>query len=168
MQSAKDSVYVAFRERLAVVNSQRTIEIAGRTRPAVTSLENSAISAPATNAIRRDTFELKWGAAEVVESTMSARRQMMKIECQISYKTSGDDPAGADRGRTLGAMDVELVGMCTPLHTAKQDYSQLPPAPLGTTVFWGHPQFGAVEDKAGVLHRTAKLSVFFFPEVSAA
>jgi len=39
---------------------------------------------------------------------------------------------------------------------------------LGSTVFWGLPEFGAIESAHDELRRQARLAVFFFSEVDQA
>ncbi len=119
MQFAKDSFYMALRERLASLNPQRTVTLNGATRPAVV-------------------------------------------------------------GRTLTALDMELMSICQPLRTAKCDFTQTPSVDLGTNVFWTAPQFDSITGSNGPrrealpgktqsvrLERRALLKVFFFSEVNA-
>jgi hypothetical protein len=167
MQFAKDSVYVALRDRLAVINPQRVLEIAGVLRPAVLVAENQALTLRNQAPLVRDAFVLHWGSVEAVAATSSAKRPLMKLALQISYSVAGTDASGNGRGRALGAMDSELLQMCVPRRTAKQDYTQPSPVPLGSMVFWSDPHFSAPEESAGVLRRTAQLSVFYFPELEA-
>jgi len=164
MQFAKDSVYVAFRDRLASVNPERVIVIDGLSRPAVVVAENQSVSLESGATVIRNAFELRWGAAEVVRQARVSGRPLMQLELQISYSVTGVSSTGNDRGRTLGAMDMELLQMCTPRRTTKQDYTQATPVPLGSMVFWSDPQLSEVKDEAGVLKRSALLAVFYFPE----
>jgi hypothetical protein len=168
MQSTKDSVYVALRDRLAAINPERVIAIEGISRPAVLVAENQAVSLQTTISLVRNAFELQWGASEMVAAGQSAGRPLMKLELRIFYNVEGADPTGGDRGHALGTMDSELFQMCMPRHTPKQDYTQAEPIPLGSTVFWSDPQFSEPSDDAGVLRRTARFSVFYFSEVEAA
>jgi hypothetical protein len=95
-----------------------------------------------------------------------------------------------DRGRVLGELDNELLGICQPMNTEKYDYTQSPSVDLGTTVFWNQPVFGqpttsGVEDNTtsyqgrgvkkamyeqayqdGRVERRATLTIFFFSEVT--
>jgi hypothetical protein len=76
-------------------------------------------------------------------------------------------------------LDTELITICQPANTPKLDYTQTPPASLGTNIFWSTPQLGKVlgseaprtealpRGTTGVrLERTASVKVYFFPEVS--
>ncbi len=165
MQYAKDTFYLALRERLATINPERTISLNGKTRPAVLVVENELPSAalPLPNA-----FHLHWGAVRTVQP---ARRPLMALECVIRYAAAGSGEAVLDRGRTLAALDVELLQMCAPPRAAKLDRSVAPPAALGTMIFWNTPEFTDPEMpliSAGNVGRTARLSIFFFPEVDLA
>jgi hypothetical protein len=165
MQNAKDSFYLALRERLAAINPARTVVVNGATRPAVIVAENESPTAapPQLNA-----FYLRWGAARVVQGAERARRPLMALECAISYAAAGASDAATDRGRTLAALDLELLQMCTPPRTQKCDYTWSPPAMLGTMVFWGVPEFGEPEPVGELLRRAARLTIFFFPEMEVA
>ena len=63
MQSAKDSFYVALRDRLAALNPQRTVFLNGVTRPAVIVVENEYITAAGP---LPEAFYLGWGTAQPV------------------------------------------------------------------------------------------------------
>ena len=91
---------------------------------------------------------------------------LMSLDCGIRYRTQAKLD-GTSRGRTLGAMDAELLALCRPGLTAKLDYRQTPPAGLGSNVVWVRPQLGDPEEDNGALRREAKLELFFFPEVAA-
>jgi len=168
MQFAKDSVYVAFRDRLATINPARVVQINGQTRPAVLAVENEPAEAPVKVPRYPNNFELHWAAAEAVGLSGNGKRPLMKLSCTVWYRTSGTDVSGADRGRVLGTMDSELQRICSPPHTPKQDYSQPEPLSLGSAVFWSSPKFEAVEESPGELSRKAQLSVFYYPEVDIA
>jgi hypothetical protein len=165
MQFAKDSFYIALRDRLAALNPSRTVVVDGVMRPAVLAAENepATAAAPLPNA-----FYLHWGAAQVVQGTESARRPLLKVECGIAYRVPGVQAGAVDRGRALSALDCELLRLCTPPRTPKCDYAHTPLVALGSTVFWGEPEFGAAESAHHELRRTARLLVFFFPEVDQA
>ncbi len=162
MQHAKDSFYLALRDRLAVINPARTIVVNGAERPAILVEENeSPTSAPP----EPHAFYLRWGAARAVKGPLSAFRPLLALECTISYAAAGSTESAQDRGRALADLDLELLQTCTPPRTPKCDCTSTPPAPLGTTVFWGMPEFGEPTEDGERLHRTARLTIFFFPEV---
>jgi hypothetical protein len=172
MQAAKDSFYMALRERLAALNPARTIVVDGVERPAIVVRENME---PQFTAAQPGAFYLDWGAVQMAEST----RPILGLECNIWYASVGDGGTGVDRGRMLAQMDDELLRICAPPHTAMRDYRQFPSADLGCGVFWTMPEMkGAPEEKgiqrqalrsgAARLERWARLRVYFFlPEVGA-
>jgi hypothetical protein len=172
MQAAKDSFYMALRDRLSALNPARTIVVDGETRPAIVVRENTethfAVAQP-------EAFYLDWGSVKAVEET----RPILEIECEVWYSSEGASQAGVDRGRTLAEMDDELVRICAPPHTAMRDYRQSPSVDLGASVSWTLPllsgppgaesiqkQWRSASD--GLLERRAQLRVYFLlPEVRA-
>lgn len=175
MQFTKDSFYMALRERLAALNPERTVTLNGAVRPAVIAAENEAVIPVVP---LPDAFYLEWGEARLA-TRQTGSRELMGMECVISYHTFGTVETGVDRGRTLGELDAELLGICQPQHTPKQDYTQSPSVPLGGNICWTTPVLGKVEGSQapkteglprgseGVrLERSATLTVFFFPEVT--
>lgn len=161
MQFAKDSFYMALAGRLSALNPARTVTIGGVTRPAVVVEENECASVAPLPA---EVFRLRWGEARVVAGAEGARRPLMKIACEIRYRASGD-ASGMKRGRALTALDLELLQMCRPRHVPKTDFTGEAEAELGTEVFWNGPELLAPAGKAGELERTARLTIFFYPEV---
>ena len=126
---------------------------------------------PRTAPPEPDVFYLRWGAVRAVKGSLSAYRPLMALECAITYVADGTDVTAQDRGRQLSALDLELLQICAPPRAPKCDHSVTPPAALGTMIFWGTPEFDDVEttnDQGGELRRTARLSIFFFPEVDVA
>jgi hypothetical protein len=175
MQFTKDSFCMALRERLAALNPQRTVTLSGATRPAVIVAENELVIPIEP---LPDAFYIEWGAAQMA-ARQTGRRELMEMDCVISYHTFGTVESGVDRGRTLGELDTELLSISQPQHTAKQDYTQAPSAGLGTNILWTAPVLGKVAGSeappnerlprgtTGVrLERSATLKVFFFPEVN--
>ncbi len=175
MQFAKDSFYMALRERLASLNPQRTVTLNGATRPAVIVAENELVIPVEP---LPDAFYIEWAANQTVEG-QAGSRALMAMDCVISHHTLGTVESGVDRGRTLATLDMELMGICQPARTSKQDFTQTPSVSLGTNIFWTAPQLGAVTGSDGPrngtlpgkgqsvrLERRALLKVFFFPEVN--
>jgi hypothetical protein len=175
MQFAKDSFYMALRERLASLNPLRTVTLNGATRPAVIVAENELVIPVEP---LPDAFYIEWAAAQAVENQMGSRA-LMTMDCVISHLTFGTAESGVDRGRTLAALDMELTSICQPGHTAKRDFTQAPSTDLGTNIFWTVPRLGAVTGSDGPrnetipgkgqsarLERKALLQVFFFTEVN--
>ncbi|HZQ68364.1 MAG TPA: hypothetical protein VFA68_07575 [Terriglobales bacterium] len=174
MQFAKDSFYMTLRQRLAALNPARTVTLQGSMRPAVITAENELVIPIQPLA---DAFYIEWGAARPVEK-QGGSRELMQMDCVISYHTFGTVESGVDRGRMLGQLDSELMWMCIPRQTPKRDYTQTPTVDLGTNIFWNTPQLGEISGSQGSLpqglprgtqrarlERRASLSLFFFPEV---
>lgn len=186
MQFAKDTFLLALQQRLAALNPARTVTINGVTVPAVVATENlpPSVSEPQPNA-----FYVQWGTADVVDGHAGSSA-LMSLACVISYYTLGTVQSMVDRGRVLGQLDNELLGICQPPYTEKMDYSQAPAVDQGTSVFWSQPAFevattAGVEDNVvayqsrgvkramyeqayqdGRVERRAQLTVFFFSEVT--
>jgi hypothetical protein len=186
MQFAKDSFFLALQQRLAGLNPARTATINGTTVPAVLVVENLP---PASVAPQANTFYIEWGTASVVDGH-AGDAALMSLDCTILYYTFGTVQSMVDRGRVLGQLDGEMLGICQPTNTEKYDYTQSPAADLGTTVFWNQPAFeeattSGVEDNTvayqgratrramyaqayqdGRVERRALLTIYFFSEVT--
>jgi hypothetical protein len=175
MQFTKDSFYMALLQRLVALNPLQTVTLDGTTRPALIVAENELVIPVPPLA---DAFYIEWGAAKMVQREVGDRG-LMEMECLISYHTFGTVQSGVDRGRTLAALDMELLQICQPSRTSKRDYTQAPSADLGTSICWTVPDLGKVSGSdatkneglprgsEGVrLERSASLTVFFFPEVN--
>ncbi len=175
MQFSKDSFYMALHDRLAVVNPLRTVMLDGATRPAIVVAENEPVG---LTEAQPNVFYLWWGNALPVKGQSEGKRPMLALEAAIFYHTAGTADDASDRGRTLAELDLELLQMCSPASTAKQDFTQTPAAPLGTNLLWIRPAFEALAVKdaeasrsgnaANLVWRKAKTVVFYFPEVDAA
>jgi hypothetical protein len=158
MQNAKDSFYMALRTRLVTINPERTILLRGTTRPGILVEEAEAPFSQLPN----DVFVLRWlGLAVDVDlaSTMVAE------ECEIVYQTCGTQSfGGLDRGRSLSAMDEELVAMLQPFYTPKLNYTATPASSLLTQVFWDEPGLGPVVAQRDQLTRSVKVTVYSYQE----
>jgi len=161
MQPTKDSFYVALRDRLVVVDPNRTITLDGATRPAIAVIENE----PPTGApLLCDAFYLHWGNAR---PAALAAGSLMAMECTISYCTKGTVQNGnLDRGRDLAGLDNDLLAICAPPQTPKCDYSSGSPVPLGSTIFWTQPVLNAAKSTPPYVGRDVTVTVFFYPEVN--
>ena len=161
MQPTKDSFYVALRDRLVAFDPNRTVTLDGVTRPAIAVVENE----PPTGAPPLcDTFYLRWGNAH---PTPLAAGTLMEMECTISYCTKGSIQNGSlDRGRDLASLDNDLLAMCSPPQTPKNDYSSGSPAGLGSTIFWTPPVLNAAKSTSPYVGREIAVTVFFYPEVN--
>jgi hypothetical protein len=172
MQFAKDSFFLALQQRLGALNPSRVVTVNGATGPAILVVENLP---PSSAEPQPNTFYIEWGEAGVIEGH-AGNNAMMSLECVISYYTFGTVQSMVDRGRVLGELDEELLGICQPPNTEKRDYTQSPSADLGTSVFWGQPSLGeskknAVADNAerrqdARVERKGRLTIYFFSEVT--
>ncbi len=158
MQNAKDSFYVALRNRLAVLNPERVVKIRGVQRPGMLVEEAEA---PAPELIN-DVFTLRWTGVIPVEDLPCL---LTGMECEIHYATSGSQTySGLDRGRALAAMDRELLSILQPMCTLKMQFTVTPAAAMQTNVFWTEPVFGSLDTEKNQLIRVAKVTVFAFEE----
>ncbi len=158
MQNAKDSFYMALRTRLAVINPDRTILLRGAVRPGILVEEAEA----PFSQLPADVFVLRWLG---LGSDLNFDTPMMAAECEITYQTCGCQSfGGLDRGRTLSAMDEELLSMLQPFSTPKLSYTATPPAPLLTQVFWDEPGFGPVVTQRDRLSRSVMVLVYSYQE----
>lgn len=158
MQNAKDSFYMALRTRLVTINPERTILLRGTTRPGIVVEEAEA----PFSQLPSDIFVLRWlglGVDTDLAATMAAE------ECEILYQTCGTQSfGGLDRGRSLSAMDEELLSMLQPFFTPKLNFTATPPAAMLTNVFWDEPGFSALVTQRDLLSRSAKVMVYSYQE----
>jgi hypothetical protein len=161
MQATKDSFYVTLRDRLAAYDPQRTITVNGATRPAILVAENER---PEDLLLLEGAFILHWGNAHPAQAAPST---FLAMECRVAYRTSGTSPKDeVNRGRELGALDGDLLAICSPAQAAKSDYSSGSARALGSTIFWTQPVLNVAKDAtAEFAARDASVTVFFFPEV---
>ncbi len=158
MQNAKDSFYMALRMRLMTMNPDRTVLLRGTVRPGILVEEAEApfIQLPS------DVFVLRWlglGVDSDLASTMAAE------ECEILYQTCGTQSfGGLDRGRSLSAMDEELLTILDPFYTPKLNYSSTPPSAMLTQVFWDEPELAPIVAQRDRLSRSAKVMVYSYQE----
>jgi len=158
MQNAKDSFYVAMRTRLAAVNPERTILLRGVVRPGILVEEAEA----PFSQLPADVFVLRWLGLGVDKDLASA---MVAEEVEILYSTLGTQSfGGLDRGRTLSAMDEELVEMLAPPWTPKLNYTAQPATATLTNVFWDEPVIGPITVTRDRLSRVARVMVYSYQE----
>ena len=157
MQHAKDSFYVALRDRIATINPNRVVSLRGTERPAVLVEE----SEPPVGELRNDVFVLRWNTTTFVESVIP----LVKMGCEIHYATCGSaSSSGLDRGRAMNGMDSELISALNPMSARKMNFVVTPAVALQTYVFWNEAVFGnliALRDK---LQRIASITIFSFLE----
>lgn len=161
MQRAKDTFYIALRDRIAALNPARTVLVRGIVRPAVLVEENElAVDDPPLNA-----FRLRWTSLEIDQQEPLP---LVKMRCEIRYATAGNPGnGGMDRGRIMAAMDAELAAAIgqAPQRALKTDYAAFAgPQPEHTNIFWGDAQFGALITNGEQLERTASVDVYSYQE----
>ncbi len=158
MQNAKDTFYVALRNRLATLNPNRVIILRGVQRPGILMEEVEAV----VPQMPADAFVLRWTGLDVDVQLPAALSQMT---CEIHYTTAGMQPnAGLDRGRALEEMDAELLSILSPCCAQKLNYTETPAVPMETKVFWNQPQFLPLTTQRERLARVAKVAVLAFQE----
>ena len=158
MQNAKDSFYVAVRNRLAVLNPVRVTEVRAVQRPGVLVEEAEAPARELPN----DVFVFRWTGVAAVQNLSSP---LMSMRCEVHYATSGSQMnTGLDRGRALAEMDRELLRILKPLCTPKLRYTVTSAVTMQTIVFWTEPELAALETQRNQLLRVATVTVFAFEE----
>ena len=163
MQAAKDSFYMALCGRLQQVNPRRTVVLGGEVRPGLVVLENE----PGVGEQPAEAFCEEWGPAKAVSEGPYVSGRLMCADVTVRYRTCGANNGDGDRGRSLTAMDAELLEITTPQQTPKLDYSQDATVALGSKVFWNSPAFSALTQTARMLGRSATMKVYFYPECEA-
>lgn len=161
MQRAKDTFYIALRDRIAALNPSRTVLVRGIVRPAVLVEESElAVEYPPLN-----TFRLRWTELQIDSQDPLP---LARIRCELRYATAGNaGNGGMDRGRMMAAMDAELAEALNdaPQRALKTDYAVTAgPRPDRTNVFWGDVQFGALVANGEQLERTASVDVYSYQE----
>src|SRR5260370_38152982 len=111
MQNAKDSFYMALRNRLAALNPERTILVRGAVRPGIVVEEAEAPFAQ----LPGDVYVVRWLGMGVDVDLASS---LVAQECGILYGTCGGQAfGGLDRGRAWRVVDTELVALLQPFDT---------------------------------------------------
>ena len=163
MQAAKDSFYLTLRDRLTAAYPARTFTIGAVTRPAIVVVENEKASATAR---QNEVFYLEWGEARLVSPAIST---LMAMTCTFSYASAGTEQnGGLDRGRVLGELDSELLGICSLTAARKCDNTGATPVDLGSNIFWTAPAIRPQTSAANCVAHEASLTVYFYPEVNQA
>jgi len=162
MQNAKDSFYLALRDRLAALDPSRTVTVNGIARPAILVVENEVTMAdiPPSGVLC-----LGWLGAQAVAGFEHATQPLMELACQFDYWTEGTQPnAYQDRGRMLAALDAALLQICAPPRTPLMDHTISPAAALGGSVTWTRPVLQPLTLDGRRLRRTAAMKVFAMAE----
>jgi hypothetical protein len=158
MQNAKDTFYITLRDRIAALNSARTVLVRGQLRPAVLVEENELPS----SFEHSGTFVVRWTDTRIAAE---GPLPLVTMRCEICYSTPGNSGnGGMDRGRLLSAMDAELATAlnASPQHTAKANYANT--APVQTNIFWNDVVFASSQTDGERLSRTATVDVFSYQE----
>ncbi len=178
MQSAKDTFYISLRNALATLYPARAIEFNGQQRPAIVVPENEPRSALAPPAPFEDApagiafgsrtrlancFYLHFGPAAAAANQPPDQTPLLQMACTIAYSTVGTpNSTGADRGRSLAELDAELLAITSAGLAPNTDYTQSPPAALGTNIVWTRPAFADVQSMGVELRRVASVTIFFY------
>ena len=163
MQATKDTFYLTLRDRLAQADPGRTITVDGITRPAIVVVENDK---PTVTARQQNAYYLEWGTAHAVRPAIST---LMAMTCTVWYSSAGTEQnGGLDRGRMLGGLEAELLGLCSPAIAQKNDYTSGIPVWVGSNIFWSQPTFAPTKAEPGCVAREASITVYFYPEVNQA
>jgi hypothetical protein len=158
MKKARDSFYVALRDRLQVLNPTRQVLVRGVWRPGMLIEENESFAPLVPDSV----FVLRWTKTLADEQHALVRMQQT---CEVQYQTAGTTAAGGlDRGALLTEMDAELLSILQPQQIQKTDYSATPPASMGTRVFWTGPVFAPVARERDRLVRKAEITVVSYEE----
>jgi len=126
MQNAKDTFYLALRDRLATRSPTRTYIVRGQTRPAVIVEENEL----PTVEIPEGVYRLRW------TKRSSDPQQPLVLDttlCEIRYRAAAH---ALDRGREIDAMDLDLDAILQPRSIAKRSFSATGAVTLETNIFW--------------------------------
>ena len=160
MENAKDSFYLALRNRLAVANPLRVVVLRGLQRPGILVEENESavpIAAP-------DVFVLRWAALTVDEQHATP---LAAQTCEFHYWTEGTSTnGGLDRGRLMSQMDADLVEILASRSTPKQNFAVTPPAALATRAFWTDAMFGPLITAKNRLSRVATVTLYSYEEAA--
>ncbi len=162
MKKARDSFYVALRDRLQALNPARQVMVRGVMRPGVLVEENESFAATMPDNV----FVLRWTEVQADDQHALV---VVRQTCEIHYQSAGTATAGGlDRGALMAAMDVELLSILQPSRAQKMDYSATPPADLGTRVLWNMADFAPVQRERDRLARKAEIVVMSYEKVGEA
>ena len=170
VQGLKDTFYGVLRDRVAAANPGRTVVVRGTARPGVVVSENELPGAAVDGISPADAFCLRWTGLSVDTQGSAA---LVSATCEIRYATDGSGAglggaAGLDRGRSLAAMDGELMAAvgANPQMAAAVAVSEIAGGgastltPTGTNVFWGDVKFKPAVMRGERMERTAEVEVF--------
>lgn len=162
MKKARDSFYVALRDRLQALNPARQVLLRGVWRPGVLVEENEGYVA----VVPDNVFVMRWTKVQVDDQHALV---LMRQTCEIQYQSAGTSAAGGlDRGSAMAAMDAELLSIMQPFQVQKTDYSATPPVALGSKVFWTQAVFAPVVRERDRLTRKAEIAVMSYEKAGEA
>ncbi len=158
MKRARDSFYVALRDRLQALNPSRQVLVRGVWRPGVLVEENESFAATLPDNV----FVMRWTKVQAEEQHALV---LVRQTCEIQYQSAGSAAAGGlDRGTAMAAMDVELLSLLQPSRAQKMNYSVQPPAPSGTNIFWNTAVCAPMMRERERLIRKAEVTVMSYEE----
>lgn len=158
MQNAQDTFYITLRNRLSLLNPNRTIYLRGVTRPGILVESNELPTARPPS----DVFVLRWTG---IHNDPYLADVLLQLECEIEYVTEGTTAnLGMDRGVKLTEMDAELMSLLQPNTAQKMNYAATPLMPMETQIFWNEASFTSAKTERDRLSRTATVSVFSYEE----
>ncbi len=158
MQNAKDSFYIAMRDRLAVINPMRTLTIRAVQRPSLLMEEAEAPMIELLNNV----FIVRW---TTIANIANQPGSLVGLGCELHYASSGSQTnAGLDRGRELSELDREVLAILQPPATLKYAYTSTPAKALQTSIFWTDVILEPVQIVRDQLTRIAKITIFSIEE----
>ncbi len=158
MENAQNTFYITRRNRLAVLNPNRTVYLRGVTRPGILVESNELVTPRPPS----DVFVLRWLG---LHNDPYLSEVLLQMECEIEYMTEGTTGnLGMDRGTMLTEMDAELMSLLQPNTAPKLNYTQSPATPMETQIFLTEAEFQPVEVERDQLLRTVTVSVFSYEE----
>jgi hypothetical protein len=168
VQLAKDTFYAALQARIAAGNPARTVVVRGTVRPGVVVAENELPGAAVDGIAPANAFCLRWTGLSV---DSKAALPLISQTCEIRYATDGTTGLGGmDRGRSLAAMDAELIAAieAAPQHAGTLSVAEIAgggastETATGTNVFWGDVSFKPAVMKGERMERIAEVEVFSY------
>jgi hypothetical protein len=148
IQAAKDSLYVALRDRLEQINPSRIAEIAGATRIAI-AVESTLLDQADRNL--PEIFYLSFSSVEAIPQAAPPGKILIKIGCVVRYSVEITEQHEAK----LAQMDGELMQAMLPQWADVADYTGATPVALGCRAFWSMPKSS---EKNGI--KTAEFALF--------
>jgi len=158
MQNAQNTFYITLRNRLAILNPNRTVYLRGVARPGILVESNELVTPRPPS----DVFVVRWLG---LHNDPYLSEVLLQMECEIEYMTEGTTGnLGMDRGAMLTEMDSELMSLLQPNTAQKSNYTQSPATPMETQIFWTEATFQPVKVERDRLLRTVTISVFSYEE----